>query len=540
MRTSSTVIFFVAFSVSLQACAKEPSPHRFDRVELTDYESYKSGNDWAPALAQACKESRYVHIPAGKYLMADVWIPSGTTVEGEGSSTIIVPKEDFLFRIEGRADTQVALTENIPDFSSSITVSDASMFAPGDLVLLQSQRNCMFKEDCGDWTLGQTTSGNKTCFYGELLDVESVSGNMLTTASPTLFPYYKSNNAEETVKPGFYTRRSSTLAKLNAVRDAVLSSLTIESNSLCIHPVRVKYAGNCTVRNVTVISDEDYEEQSSTMFLVLNSKDCHIVGCHSKYSDKLVAKKKNNIFPTYSVYSLCNNFKIVSSDYCSIEDCTDNFATHSFTVSYSDGGIPSAHCSIKNCRSENSIWAGVVSQQCTPWTELSGNTVINSSQGVMAGSRWSSVKNNKVSTNLPFSTDFYYAHISRGGTTGVAVFEGYGRECEISGNEVSGFYSGIKVLDGYEQLNIFDGPSDIAITGNVVMDCVYGLMISRNKYNLYKGSLGIFVQGNSFSSAGSVVDAQGERQTCGIVLSGASGVTLVGNTLSGFYIDTDK
>ena len=65
-------------------------------------------------------------------------------------------------------------------------------------------------------------------------------------------------------------------------------------------------------------------------------------------------------------------------------------------------------------------------------------------------------------------------------------------------------------------------------------------MIARNKYNLYKGSLGIFVQGNSFSSAGSVVDAQGERQTCGIVLSGASGVTLVGNTLSGFYIDTDK
>ena len=88
MRTSSTVIFFVAFSVSLQACAKEPSPHRFDRVELTDYESYKSGNDWAPALAQACKESRYVHIPAGRYLMADVWIPSGTTVEGDRKSVV--------------------------------------------------------------------------------------------------------------------------------------------------------------------------------------------------------------------------------------------------------------------------------------------------------------------------------------------------------------------------------------------------------------------------------------------------------------------
>ncbi|MGM9766140.1 MAG: hypothetical protein ACI3ZO_07265, partial [Candidatus Cryptobacteroides sp.] len=498
MRTNVTLILAAAISITLQACAKESVPARFDRVELTDYEAYKSGNDWAPALAQACKESEYVHIPAGRYTMAAVWIPSGTTVEGEGSSTIIVPKEEFLFRIEGKAEAPVTVAENIPDFSSSITVSDASGFAPDDLVLLQSQRNCMFKEDCGDWTLGQTTSGNKTCFYGELLDVRTVSGNVLTTVSPTMFPYYKSNNTGETVKPGFATRQSSTLTKLNAVRDVVLASLTIESNSACIHPVRVKYAGNCTVRNVTVNSDEDYEEQSSTMFLILNSKDCHIIGCNSRYSDKLVAKKKKNIVPTYSVYSLCNNFKIVSSDYCSIENCTDNFATHSFTVSYSDGGIPSAHCSIKNCRSENSIWAGVVSQQCTPWTELSGNTVINSSQGVMAGSRWSSVKNNKVSTNLPFSTDFYYAHISRGGTTGVAVFEGYGRGCEISGNEVSGFFSGIKVLDGYEKLNIFDGQSDIVISGNRVTDCVYGLMISRNQYNKYQGSLGVFVQGNSF------------------------------------------
>ncbi|MGM9739959.1 MAG: hypothetical protein ACI3ZP_05085 [Candidatus Cryptobacteroides sp.] len=538
MRTSATLIIAAAFA--LQACAKEPALQRFDRVELTDYEAYKSGSDWAPALAQACKESRYVHIPAGRYVMAEVWIPSGTTVEGDGSSTIIVPKEDFLFRLEGRAESPVNVVEDIPDFSSSIAVSDASMFSSGDLVLLQSQRNCMFKEDCGDWTLGQTTSGNKTCFYGELFSIASMSGNVLTATSSLLFPFYKSHNAEETVKPGFNTRQSSTLTKLNAVRDAVLASLAIESNSRCIHPVRVKYAENCFVRDVTVNSDEDYEEQSSTMFLILNSKDCHIVECHSRYSEKLIAKKQKNIVPTYSVYTLCNNFKIVSSDYCSIENCTDNFATHSFTVSYSDGGIPSAHCSIKNCHSENSIWAGVVSQQCTPWTELSGNTVVNSSQGVMAGSRWSSVKNNRVSTDLPFSTDFYYAHISRGGTTGVAVFEGYGRECEISGNEISGFFSGIKVLDGYEMLNIFDGPSDIAITGNNVTDCVYGLMVSRNQYNGYKGPLGVFVQGNSFRSAGSTVDVKGEKETCGVVLDGADGVTLAGNTFSGFYIDIDK
>ncbi|MGM9738075.1 MAG: hypothetical protein ACI3ZT_06655 [Candidatus Cryptobacteroides sp.] len=540
MRIKVLAICAAAVSIAPQSCSKESVPARFDRVELTDYEAYKSGNDWAPALAQACRESEYVHIPAGRYTMAAVWIPSGTTVEGDGSSTIIVPKEEFLFRIEGKAEAPVAVTEDIPDFSSNITVADASLFETGDMVLLQSQRNCMFKEDSGDWTLGQTTAGNKTCFFGELLDIKSVSGNVITTDSATLFPYYKSHNAEETVKPGFGSRQSSSLTKLNAVRDVVLSSLSVDSNSGCLRPVRVKYAENCTVKNVTVISDEDYEDEPSTLFMVLNSKGCRIIGCHSRYSERLIAKKLKNIVPTYSVYTLCNNFRIVSSDYCSIENCTDNFATHSFSVTYSDGGIPSAHCSIINCRSENSIWAGVVSQQCTPWTELSGNTVVNSSQGVMSGSRWSSVKNNKVTTSLPFSTDFYYAHISRGGTTGLAVFEGYGRGCEISGNEVSGFFSGIKVLDGYEKLNIFDGQSDIVITGNKVTDCVYGLMISRNQYNKYQGPLGVFVQGNSFKAAGMTVEADGERQTCGAVLDGADGVTLVGNTFSGFYMDIDK
>lgn len=89
-------------------------------------------------------------------------------------------------------------------------------------------------------------------------------------------------------------------------------------------------------------------------------------------------------------------------------------------------------------------------------------------------------------------------------------------------------------------LNIFDGPSDIAITGNNVTDCVYGLMVSRNQYNGYKGPLGVFVQGNSFRSAGSTVDVKGEKETCGVVLDGADGVTLAGNTFSGFYIDIDK
>lgn len=522
-------------SATLQACATESEPTRSDRVELTDYEAYKSGNDWAPALAQACRESEYVHIPSGRYTMSAVRIPSGTTVEGDGVSTIIVPKEEFLFRIEGSSESPVALTEDIPDFSNRITVSEAGTFEAGDLVLLQSQRNCMFKEDCGDWTLGQTMSGNKTCFFGELLEVQSVSGNVITTVAGTLFPYYKSHNAEETVKPGFLSRQSSTLMKLNAVRDVALTSLSIDSNSRCLRPVRVKYAERCTVKDVTVMSDEDYEDQSSTLFMIMNSKDCHIINCHSEYSDRLAAMKNKNIVPTYSVYTLCNNFKIVSSDYCSIEGCTDNFATHSFSVSYSDGGIPSAHCSIIGCKSENSIWAGVVSQQCTPWTVLSGNTVLNSSQGVMAGSRWSKVKNNRVATNLPFSTNFYYAHISRGGTTGVAVFEGYGRGCEISGNEVSGFFSGIKVLDGYESLNVFDGPSDIVISDNDITDCVYGMMISRNKYNNYQGPLGVFVQGNTFVAAGKTVEADEERQTSGIVLSGAQGVTFEGNTFTGFY-----
>lgn len=522
-------------SQTLPACSKTPSYSRSDRSELTDYEAYRSGDDWGPALAQACRESRHIHIPKGSYLMGEVRIPSGTVIEGDGDATVIVPKGKFMFRIEGYAGKEVNVTENIADFSDAITVSDGSVFKEGDMVQLQSQRNCMFREDCGEWTLGQTTAKNKTCFFGEILELKSVSGNVLTTSTRTIFPYYRSDSSQETVKPGFQTRKTSTLMKIDAVRDVEVRSVLIRCGSTCTMPVRIKYASRCRVENTTVSVEEDFADESANLFMILNSTECRFSGCRSVYSDALVKKKQKELVPAYSIYSLCNNFKIVSSDRCSIENCRDNFATHAFTISYSDGGIPSAHCSIKGCVSDNSIWAGVISQQCTPWSELSGNIVRGASQGVLAGSRWSRITDNTVSTDLPFSTNFYYAHISRGGTTGIAVFEGYGRECELSGNRISGFFSGIKVLDGYESHNIFDGKSDISISGNEVSGCIYGFMFSRNKYNTGTEDLGIRICDNVFSAAGETVLADGERNSAGLNLCGAAGIIPSGNIFSGFH-----
>ena len=177
----------------------------------------------------------------------------------------------------------------------------------------------------------------------------------------------------------------------------------------------------------------------------------------------------------------------------------------------------------------------MIAQQCTPWSELAGNTVERSGQGVLAGCRGSKIMNNTVSTHLPFSTDYYYTRIARGGTVGVAVFEGYARNCEIRGNCVENFYTGIAVLDGYEELNVFDRV-DAVIADNTVRNCIHGFYHYRNSYNTARGAMHVTLSGNVLNGAGDSVSAGGKQwETYGIRLSDCCGEYAIrSNATDGF------
>lgn len=479
-------------------------------VSITDFRAAVAGGDWHKAFTEAFRVADRILVPDGEYPLSPLMVPSGKTIEGAGAGTVFTPLGSILFRVEGSAGDEIPVVSHIPDFSSAIEVASVREFAPGDLVILKSQRNCMFREDAGDWTLGQTTKNSRTCFFGELLTVHSAAGNTVTTEEATLFPFYRSDASQETVKAGFEMRAGSTLQRIDAVRDTHLKNFTIRVSRACSEIVRIKWAENCTVEQVT-FRVSAVPDDSFMVLKIYLARNCKAVGCRSEYSSALIADLQKRMTKNYDCYSTYNNFRIISSQECVLENCTDNFASHAFNITYSSGGIPSIRCKIRNCRAVNSVWAGVIAQQCTPWSELAGNTVERSGQGVLAGCRGSKIMNNTVSTHLPFSTDYYYTRIARGGSVGVAVFEGYARDCEIRGNRVENFYTGIAVLDGYEELNVFDRV-DAVIADNTVRNCIHGFYHYRNSYNTARGAMHVTLSGNVLNGAGQRI---GRGQTMG-------------------------
>lgn len=514
-----------------QSGTTEPDPAEPDPIEksLLDFAAYKSGDNWGPALQQACKECQRIHIPAGTYRMSAVRVASDTEITGEGEATVIIPTSTILFRVEGLADEPVTIGADIPDFSNILTLSREAGFQKGDMLILQSQRNCMFREDCGDWTLGQTESKGRTCFFGEIREVAAAEGARITLTENLQFPFYKANATGETVKDGFEARGATTAMRVVPAEHVTIRNLSVKNIPKCLEIIRFKYARHCSASDITALSEERYDGESLLQFFKTNlAADCHFYRCHSRFSGAAAAQVKD-LGRVYANYSIFNTFRLISSDRCSFEECSDNAASHAFSVTYGNGSIPSVHCKVTGCRSENSVWAGVVSQQCTPWTELSGNTVTGSSQGIFAGSRFSVIRGNTVTTTLPYDTDHYYAHLSRGGTTGIAVFEGYARGCEIKDNTVIGFRTGIAVMDGYEKNNIFDGPADLTVSGNRVRDCFNGFKVVRNSYNKAAVDLAATLTGNEFHAA-----AEAAATGIGIDRGGAVGITLSDNSLTGF------
>ena len=271
-------------------------------VSITDFRAAVAGGDWHKAFTEAFRVADRILVPDGEYPLSPLMVPSGKTIEGAGAGTVFTPLGSILFRVEGSAGDEIPVVSHIPDFSSAIEVASVREFAPGDLVILKSQRNCMFREDAGDWTLGQTTKNSRTCFFGELLTVHSAAGNTVTTEEATLFPFYRSDASQETVKAGFEMRAGSTLQRIDAVRDTHLKNFTIRVSRACSEIVRIKWAENCTVEQVT-FRVSAVPDDSFMVLKIYLARNCKAVGCRSEYSSALIADLQKRMTKNYDCYS---------------------------------------------------------------------------------------------------------------------------------------------------------------------------------------------------------------------------------------------
>jgi hypothetical protein len=515
-------------------------------VTLTDYAAHKEGEDWAPAIRRALADSPEVNVPGGRYLTSEVKLSDGMIIRGSGNETLFIPLGSRLFDINGKADKEIPITADITDFSDSIQLKSAEGLAPGDDILIRGQRNSMIREGIAgvnysaDWVLGRTRKSS--CFYGEFDTVKSIKGLELTTGNKRLFPDYFKDDTREPPSLGkdFIQRKSTTVRKLSLVKNVILRDFAIEGTKECHMPFRLRYAKDCLLENITFSTNvESFEKDGKPDLSVVYAiyvRDTTVRNFSVKLSPDLLAvlDAKEKAYVNFSNYNL---FKIVSSTRSGLEKCSANGGTHPFNITRSasvesGGGIPSIDCFIRDCTASNCIWSGLKVQQGCFNTKVTGNTVTASAQGIIICGRNTTVTGNKLSTQIPYSTDYYYTHVRRGGTFGIAVIEGYSCGTLIKDNMISGFYSGIAMVDGYESKNIFE-EGNIVIEGNTVDEVIRGFSLYKNSNGEKLGAknLNVRITGNTFTCT----ERPENRETSGIYLpSFSAGFDITGNTFVNF------
>lgn len=530
MRKHLAIKFLCGVLALAWGCSK-PIPDRDDEgskipdgaVSLTAYSSFVDGNDWAPAFEKAFSEHDIIYIPKGEYVCSTVKVPSGKTVQGTGAKTIFHPTGIKLFSLEGSCETGQAVAEDIPDFGSSCTLKEIGNLVPGDDIMIISQRNCMLKEGVPevnyepDWVLGRTRQ--TSVFFGEFDTAQSVSGTSVITSHNRVFPSYYKDNSREAAPPtdGYLTRKTTSIYRMNMVKGVTLKDFCVNGSASCYRVIALKYAGECTVENIHFTQSEpcynpDGDENLSLIHAYL-CRGISVKSCTSGFSQAMISHVLG-LDKTYANFSRYNIFKIISCWDSGFESCRSNCATHGFSItrgSSATTAISGGRCYIRDCYSSNNIWSGVTVQQGVWNTELSGNEVTRSGQGICCAGRCSVIKGNKLSTTLPHSTSYYYTHISTtqngktvmfGGTGGIVLNEGYSCGTPtfrtlVEDNEISGFYTAIAVRDGYEEKNIFE-EGHMTIRNNRGTDLKIGVGIFKNAYNSSTSDLDIITEGNDF------------------------------------------
>lgn len=235
---------------------------------------------------------------------------------------------------------------------------------------------------------------------------------------------------------------------------------------------------------------------------------------------------------------------------CGFQDCSVNGATNAFHIlkSNSLASFCSTNCYVRNCKASNTIWAGVIATQGCYDNEVSNCTITESAQGISIFSRANRILNNHVSTTLPMSTNYTYTHIDYtsnekkvylGGTQGILLAEGYScgqphKRTIVSGNTITGYYTGISIRDGYEDKNIFES-GFIDVYNNHVERCFNGFGIYRNGFNTSPANLDIHVFKNTFKRANAnELPATTHTPTPVFLCEGVSGIVEENNTTEGF------
>ena len=515
-------------------------------VNLLDFASYKTGNDWSLAFSQAAKKGDIIYVPAGEYTLSSFAVPSGKTVRGDGERTVIrgTSREKSIFSCIGSAGLELNIVGNIENHSNRAAVSNTSSFRVGDTVLVLSQRNVAILENCGiKWCLSRAYEGNRSSFFSEFKTVSAIDGNTLIFGDTFVFPGYRNNLSEDRATlpppsdaPGNwkpYVRPSTTVSRINTVKNVIIKDIKVIPGA-GTPAVDIQYASGITLENVRGITDcKGVEPMNTRLVRILNSLDCVVTNCSFRYDGTLDFDYRTAaISPHYTAYT---PIIMQTAQNIVIENCTLTEGTHGIYVGTLNKGGISTDIEIRNCIMSGFKWSGVyVSSGCYD-TRILNNRITDCAQGIKHGSRKTLIRGNYIDLSVPVTLDFVYCRKAAGGPAGIMLIEGYCVDTVVADNTVMNGSSGIVIRDGGEKTNIYEY-GNIEISGNLIEGCTYGVFFYKHEENTKACDLDITVKNNTFKETGYTNALYGLY-----VCERVQGITVRNNLFDGFenvlYLD---
>lgn len=393
---------------------------------------------------------------------------SNIVIEGSGpSSEIVRINGGTVFRVDGTVGSENPLSENKSIGDTSISTIKSHRLKINDLVYLRSQRDALSKDAGLEWCLGYPTPEGQGCYFGEFLRVSKiVSSKEFNLASGLIFPNYYKDKKSETSP---LARDYSSIQKVNPIENIIVRQLTVKGNYDC--GIWFNYAFNCLVENVKFLHDGD-----SSSIIFQRSLSCKAVECKNYFD--------SSTFPKEHYYR--NGFKCMSAQSCGFERCYSENASQAFDLSYSSGGIPSLHCFIVSCETKGATTNAATSHGGTYACMFTDNLFLdNYGSGLCVRTRSSIISNNRV----------FGSNIANNSTYGISLYEGWARDCVISGNSISGFGKGIYIWDARYKREQF-GWIGALMVNNVLTSNNNGIEIYRDEGNKYLKDTGVLIQGN--------------------------------------------
>lgn len=451
-----------------------------------------------------------VNIPTGTYVLTDtIVMRSGVTVRCapgvviDGNSM----SADMLWFV-GAVDAEHPLSAYAQTGSQTISAATAD-FEVGDLVHLVSQRNSLSRTDAGAWWCGDGTANSRYAYFAEFAVISEVlGGGQFRLSRPLIFPAYRTNNTLETQSE----RSTSTVKRVRPVKDAhwiggkfvrtmigasvqdsawalqcSFADATIEQGALFGDSSRWRSSCDCVTKRVTVVNDPTLVWNYSTM--------------HGKM----------------------NRFKIINSQDCGFDACSTTHAAQpvDFSFGASDGLPPTVNVR-PYCRngSFSACFEGLTSHAGSYEEEWIGNSVVDCFEdGLLVRGLRPTVRNNTFQRS-------YDPSVAGADQAQVGIGLAYGgfRGARVTGNTISGFPSGVYILDSAtldwqgRDLNVF-------IADNDIDQCRVGLWCSLRAW---RGLRGINYVNNRHTRMG--------RQMV-LIDSYSAGSLVRGNTLQGDFLD---